>query len=244
MKHPQLARWKHASIISNSTIRMVRKPEWKEMYDERGALYVPPGYGKIRFSRQETLQILIAVAALTFAFFNIFPWNGKSIDVVLFLLGTSAIAVITGFALHELMHKFLAQRYGAWAEFRIYPTGLLFAILFSFFGFVFAAPGAVYIQGRITEKQNGIISLVGPLSNLLIGSACLLLGLGLVNESLTLGGALYLIGYINIFLAFFNLLPIPPLDGSKVWRWNMPLYLAMLVASVLLLLYIWGYIGF
>ncbi|MEM0449906.1 MAG: site-2 protease family protein [Methanomassiliicoccales archaeon] len=212
------------------------------MYDEYGAIYIPSGRGKIRFSRQETLQIIIAVAVLTFAFFNIFPWYGAGVSATLFLLGTAAIAVITGFAFHELMHKFVAQRNGAWAEFRIYPMGLLFAVLFSFFGFVFAAPGAVYIQGRIDRRQNALISAAGPLMNLVIGATCLLLGSASFSSSLSLGVALYVIGYINAFLAMFNLLPIPPLDGSKIWRWNLPLYLTMLISAILLLLYAWGII--
>ncbi|MCU0862007.1 MAG: site-2 protease family protein, partial [Methanomassiliicoccales archaeon] len=196
------------------------------MYDEYGAVYIPSGQGRIRFSKRETWQIVLAVAVLTFAFFNIFPWYGAGLDVTLFFLGTAAVAVITGFALHELMHKFVAQRNGAWAEFRIYPTGLLFAVLFSFFGFVFAAPGAVYIQGRIDQRQNALISAAGPLTNLAIGSVGVLLGTATFSSSLTVGAALYVIGYINAFLALFNLLPIPPLDGSKIWRWNLPLYLA------------------
>lgn len=215
------------------------------MYDEQGAVYIPAGYGKIRFSRQETVHILIAVAALTFAFFNIFRWwTIEDMSVALFFLGTSAVAVITGFAFHELMHKFLAQRYGAWAEFRIYPMGLIMAIFFSFLGFVFAAPGAVYIQGRITERQNGIISIVGPLSNLVIGTACTFLGLALSGSYEIIGLALGVIGSINLFLALFNLLPFPPLDGSKVWRWNIGIYAAVLAASAVMLLYNWGLITF
>ena len=50
------------------------------------------------------------------------------------LRSISLVAVSTGFLMHELMHKFVAQRYGAWAEFRVFPLGLMMAILFSFFG--------------------------------------------------------------------------------------------------------------
>ncbi|MDI6855821.1 MAG: site-2 protease family protein, partial [Candidatus Thermoplasmatota archaeon] len=82
------------------------------------------------------------------------------------------LAVATGFLLHELMHKLVAQKYGCWAEYRAFPFGLVLALLMSAAGFVFAAPGAVYIMGSITKKENGKISLAGPLINIVIGAVC------------------------------------------------------------------------
>jgi Zn-dependent protease len=214
------------------------------MYDEYGSVVIPPGHGRIRFSRKELLHITVAVAALTFAFFNLFGWwEMQETAMILYFLAVSAIAVVTGFVVHELMHKFMAQRYGAWAEYRLYPLGLMMAVFFSFLGFVFAAPGAVYIQGRITLRQNGIISVAGPASNLVIGTACSFLGLALLGGEGMVGAALVWIGTINLFLALFNLLPIPPLDGSKVWRWNLGIYVALLAASAVMLFYSWGLFG-
>lgn len=212
------------------------------MYDEYGTLIIPPGRGKIRFGRQEVMNILIAIGVLIFAFFMILsPGWGSPTSVLLEALGIATLAVLTGFLLHEMAHKFVAQRYGAWAEFRIFPLGLLLAVLFSFFGFVFAAPGAVYIQGRIGKKENGLISLAGPATNLGFGALCVALGY-LFPVTSDLAVVLGLVGEINLFLAVFNLLPIPPLDGYKVATWNIPIYLAVLIASGALLLVSWGYI--
>jgi Zn-dependent protease len=207
------------------------------MYDELGALYVPPGYGRIRFSRTEALHIIVAVAALTFAFYMTFAFGESlTMEESLYYLASSAIAVVTGFMLHELAHKFLAQRYGAWAEFRSYPLGLLLAVFLALFtGFVFAAPGAVYIQGRITNEQNGKISLAGPGLNLVFGAACIALMFVL---PLTM---IFIIGYINLFLAVFNLIPVGPLDGGKVLRWNIGIYALVMGASVAALLFTFYY---
>src|SRR3989344_678639 len=81
----------------------------------------------------------------------------------------SAIAVGLGFLLHELSHKVIAQKYGLKAEFRSFDEMLFLAVIMSFFGFVIAAPGAVMIKTiKFNEKQNGRISVAGPLTNLVL----------------------------------------------------------------------------
>jgi len=98
---------------------------------------------------------------------------------------------------------------------------LFFALITSLFGVVFAAPGAVIIQGHVSPKQNGLISAAGPVANLVLALVFLALSpwLGIV--------AYY--GYlINAWLALFNLIPVWLLDGKKVLHWNKPIYFALL----------------
>src|SRR3990167_4270933 len=86
----------------------------------------------------------------------------------------AAIAVGLGFLLHELSHKVVAQRYKFKAEFRSFDNMLFLAVIMSFFGFVFAAPGAVMILSRIYDvRKTGIISVAGPVMNIIIAILCL-----------------------------------------------------------------------
>jgi Zn-dependent protease len=217
------------------------------MYDDYGALYIPPGHGRIGFGRQELMHITISVVVLTFAFsMALFSQSSLSllgngnVDGFLFVLGISALAVISGFLLHELAHKVVAQRYGAWAEFRIFPMGLLLALVFSFLGFVFAAPGAVYINGRLSWKQNGLVSIAGIATNIVLGAV--FFALSLAYPVGDVGLILQVLATINLFLAVFNLLPIPPLDGSKVLKWNKGIWVGTLAIGIVLLLFAWGII--
>jgi Zn-dependent protease len=186
------------------------------------------------FSGIEIRDIIVAWIALGVAFgfalaggaINLF---GAGVPLVAALyLGISLVTVGPGFVLHELSHKFVARRYGFWAEFRMWPQGLVVALFLSIISpFIFAAPGATYINGTsISPSQNGKISIAGPLTNLLI--ALIFLPIALFgNDLISFAG---LIGLeVNAFLGAFNLIPFGPLDGAKVFRWNPLVWIALLI---------------
>jgi Zn-dependent protease len=159
-----------------------------------------------RLGSNELLDLLIAYIVLTIAFGIVFSGGvfGGSINSLKadnFIV--SAIGVGTGFILHELAHKFTAQRFGYHAEFKADMNGLFLTIIMSVLGFIIAMPGAVMISGR-PYSQSGyeykgpggvedddywdrltshskvnrpelIISIAGVVTNLLIAAFFLLL---------------------------------------------------------------------
>ncbi len=169
----------------------------------------------MRFTRQEVEDLLIAWVVLSIAL-SILWWGYDRPFLALKMLPRSLIAVGTGFALHELAHKYTAQRYGLPAEFRRWNIGLLLALGSSFFGILFAAPGAVHIFGYTDEKTAAKTSISGPVANLAVAITALSLSVVLQD----IDNFLHFLVYFNLFLALFNLLPFPPLDGSKVLKYN------------------------
>ena len=204
---------------------------------------VNPGYGKPRFSKKEIMDITASVIVLAVAFtilyrrssiLNYFEYYmGDSKYVGLFAM--CFVLVVVSFLFHEFGHKFVAQKYGLWSEFRMWPLGLVLTLFTSLFGFLFASPGAVYITGQVNTESNAKISIAGPAVNIAM-SAVGILGCLLCNHS---GWVIffYMLGQLNAFLAVFNLIPVPPLDGSKILPWNKILWAAVMVISVLELLY-------
>ncbi len=196
-----------------------------------------------RISTRERKDLGIAWLALALAFtlalVGGFSATGVHLGTAALLFLLSLITVGVGFVLHELAHKFTAMRYGYWAEFQKDNQMLLVAVaIAALVGVVFAAPGATMIYGpTLSKRENGVISVAGPLTNLLLAIPFGLLVIG--GTMFDLGWFVILIGAvgvkINAMLAAFNMLPIGPLDGKKVLAWNPAIFIVVIAVSFVLL---------
>jgi len=184
--------------------------------------------GSISTSEVEIRDVVKAWAAISIAF-GILIYSSHKISLYAAVI-ISSLTVGFGFLFHELGHKLVAQRYGCFAEFRSFDQMLLLAIAMSFFGFVFAAPGAVMISGNVGRGRNGKISMAGPGVNLIL--ALLFLALLLAFPSGAIRAVSYYGFMINTWLALFNLLPFGNFDGRKILRWNKVVYGVMVGVAV------------
>ncbi|MFH0922674.1 MAG: site-2 protease family protein [Candidatus Micrarchaeota archaeon] len=167
---------------------------------------------------EEILHILVSVVTISIAFTLFDDFTFDKFFLILITVGTA-------FILHELGHRSVAIAYGAKARYQAWTLGLFLALVMAFFTsgqFVFAAPGAVYIFGpHLTREQNGKIALAGPMVNLLLAIFFLFaLQFSFLPTALAATGFM-----INAFLGAFNMIPFPPLDGSKVSEWNRSIWL-------------------
>src|SRR6267143_1957888 len=210
-----------------------------------------------QFSSGEILSIIVAwivlSVAITYQKLLGFLTGTGSLDVVI----AGFVATATGFILHEMGHKYVAIRRGYLAHFRLWIWGLVLTISFvtiSGGGLVFGAPGALYISPSTAgfygydstrervdpEEDNMIISAAGPGINLAFAIGFLALLFSVPSGFLH---AVALFGLLlNVGLGSFNMLPVPPLDGSKIFRKSIPIALA--IALPLWAMFLLLFLGF
>jgi Zn-dependent protease len=187
-----------------------------------------------RIPPREWRDLGIAWFAITLAFTLIFLGGGASFSRFILVFALSSVTVGMGFILHELAHKFTAMHYGYWAEFRRDNLMLLVAVaMAALVGFVFAAPGATVIYGsNLSRRENGWISASGAITNLLLSLPFVALALtGGPGGSLLLSQVGTIGWKVNAMLASFNMLPVGPLDGKKVFAWNPWIFLLLIGAG-------------
>jgi Zn-dependent protease len=146
--------------------------------------------------------------------------------------------LMLAFILHELAHKFAAQRFGLWAEFRLSGTGILFTVM-SFLLFqtgvlpiMLIAPGAVMIAGMLNQKESGEISIAGPAINL--AQAFIYLAISTIAPNALIKNLMLAGIAVNSGLALFNLIPFGVFDGEKIFKWDKRVWvIAVAIAGIM-----------
>lgn len=158
----------------------------------------------------------------------IFVWIGR------------ALVLLTAMPVHEYAHGYIASRLGdqtARNQGRLTLNPLrhldpLGSILLIFTGFGWAKP--VQVDPRYFKnprKGMALTSLAGPVSNILLALVTMILYKLLLAFSPVVRGSLLLnlllvlldaVIFTNLYIAVFNLLPVPPLDGAKIFGAILP----------------------
>lgn len=152
---------------------------------------------------------------------------------VVFLLVT--LVMVMSLSVHEFSHALAADRLGdPTARYlkrltlnpkaHIDPIGGIFLLLF---GFGWGRPVPINpINLKNPRRDSALIALAGPFSNLVIAAVLAVL-LHILPFNQLLSFFLYQAVFLNLFFAFFNLLPFGPLDGFKIVAGFLPHQLAV-----------------
>ena len=168
-----------------------------------------------------------------------FMYNRGNFDFldIVFLVLTYAVLILVVLPFHEFAHAFVAHLCGddtakwngrltlnPFVHLTVYGVVMLVVC-----GFGTARPVPVNPMNFRNRKRDSIlVSLAGPLSNLLMAvlSVAIFCLVAMTRNMLAIEIAimvcLQILFPINITLAVFNLLPIPPLDGSRLWSTFLP----------------------
>lgn len=179
----------------------------------------------LRFSKLELVHLIIGTALVTAVGLSLIGYRVRWDFLAIF---------VSAFLVHEFGHKFLAQMYHSWAEFRLFLFGAAVTAFSALpiLGFKFIAPGAVMV-GPMRENRLGKVAWIGPLTNLAMGAGFVAtyylafgLRLAMPIEILAVGA------WFNGWIALFNLIPFMGLDGAKILSWNKIIWVLTLAGAV------------
>jgi Zn-dependent protease len=201
---------------------------------------------RVNFSYKELKHIAVAAALVVGIGFSIGLYGqffgGFRFNWTWDLMAVFSVLTVASFLTHEMGHKFIAQKRGLWAEFRLTTWGAVLTFASIFLPFRMIAPGAMMISGSLRDKDDLVkISIAGPITNIIFASAFIALAFTLPIP-VDYGWMLLFAAYINAFMAVFNLIPFGVLDGYKIFSANKKLWALAFVPSVALTIFTYLFI--
>lgn len=157
------------------------------------------------------------------------------LQTVIFLFGLVAAVTI-----HEFAHAWTAYKLGDETPYldgrvtlnpaaHLDPIG---SLLFLFVGMGWGRP-VIYNPMRLSRRVDELlIALAGPGSNLLSALVLNILALALSSSVPVYASILSMVAQLNVLLAAFNMIPIPPLDGSAIVAYFYPEYRSIMGGQI------------
>jgi Zn-dependent protease len=188
---------------------------------------------------EELYNIVVSVLIIAL----IFAYNVKTPGATFATYPRALLAVSVVMLLHIAAQKFMASRLGCVAFYRLWFPGLIMSLLLMIIGLkpivlVGVVSLSAYKFGRfgfksrqMTMTEIGWIGTAGPATSIIMASLFKILAAGSAA-----GGTLFsYMAIVSGLIAFFSLLPIKPLDGSKVVLWDPVVWMFMMLILLLIM---------
>jgi Zn-dependent protease len=201
-----------------------------------------------KFSPSEINGLIISILVLAFIV-SFREWGrGDQINLGLglFNLFNAVLLVTLTMLVRESAHRIVALHIGLRAEYKMWTWGLLLGLVFAFISngqIWMLLPGGILVHHMAGHRLGwfryglgyfpmGIISLFAPIANIL-----LVIIFKIINHSIN-SPLIDKIIVLNIALAVWTMLPIPPMDGCRIFFASRLLYIfsffSIIAASALL----------
>ena len=178
----------------------------------------------------------LIVTILVFSFlFSFREWGTEKFD---FSMGIGNLIIITtivtiSFLVHEIAHRTIALWLGYHSQYKAWLIGLVAGLIVTFVSngrLLFLAPGALVITHltyhrlgkpyyELSMKHLGWIAMSGPIANMLFAVILKTISLGIPSPILTKAVA------INIWIALYDMLPVPPFNGHRTFFGSRYIYM-------------------
>lgn len=196
------------------------------------------------FTPEEMRGFFITVLIIAFMF-SFRDWGDKEFNFILgfYNFFNALLIVLLSLLVHESAHRIAGLQIGFRVEYKGWFVGLIIGLVLTFITngnfWFFIASGGIFLhhlaQHRLGYFRYGInmwaqagICFWGILVTLLLASFFKAMLLIMPNNV-----SLYKAMVFNVVLALFSLVPIPPLDGSRIFFGNMYLYFVTVIITVL-----------
>ena len=174
------------------------------------------------------ISFIVLGLALSIAYRHII--SGYTPEKFLFLLlPAGMLSSFIAIGLSYFSMSFLSDRYGYRVNFTLFTSGIIFALLTSIFGFIISLPGSTRIVGSANNEIEGKIALSAPFTNMMFGA--IFSGFSFISSG-ALSEIFLIISGSSLMVAVFSSLPIPPLPGYSILKWNLYIYIIELAFSV------------
>jgi len=177
----------------------------------------------LMLTKQEIISIVVSLAVITFAFSYA---KAETLNQILSLVPIVLVTAIIVDLVKDLVRNVVARSQGVWSEYRLWYFGLAMFLISSIaFKAPFFSPNRIrYHSPNLTTRKVGILSLAAVVVPLIFAGVFYML---LVNGFTLIGN----MGLVICFTAaFFDIVPIPPMNGKDIYDWNKILWLTLFVA--------------
>jgi Zn-dependent protease len=228
------------SAVSNPNSALAQKistllPEtlkkWlHEFISSRRKLVITPKVGNpLKLTKLEIVSYTVALAILTFAFAYA---KSQTLDEILPVIPTILATSIVVEFVKNFVIETIARKQGVWTEHRLWYFGLATFLLSTLaFRVPFSSPSRnIHYSQKFTKRSLGLVST----ASVFLGFVFAVIFYIVLVSGFTLIGSIGLV--MSLTMAFFEALPIPPMNGKDIYDWSKILWVALFMATFALYL--------